>query len=290
MKKALVTLAVGESYEEMESIGGPFRRAYAERHGWDYLVLSEPPDDLEQLGRRRAFFNQKLRLPQMLLNYELAVYVDCDTVFNAGAECLSSYTSLLPAGGFCACQTLPHWKRDKLFPHWGADYYTGMLASLPDSAAKHELELLVKEKERYINGGLLLFRPAEVAETWDKLAELDLSLTGEQKLNLFETQQGRVGLLPAEWHVVWYYHKVEYYPFLLKQGTSMLARAWNKALELALLSSLEQTLATLCIKNNKMVHFAFDSKPMVKLKNLSPENLEKSAAQAIKQLRFYFYI
>jgi len=86
-KTAIVTLAIGANYaERFEQLCRRNWTAYAERHGFDVVVLKEPLDFGER-ARRRSPAWQKcliLGLPE-LKNYERVVWVDSDILINPRA-------------------------------------------------------------------------------------------------------------------------------------------------------------------------------------------------------------
>lgn len=210
LKKVLVTFAVGEMYSNVEAVSGRFRRAYAEKNGWDYKVITDVPPGIKELGIERACFLNKLRLPSLLKDYDLAVFMDCDSVVNPLSPCLSEYEPVIPFGGFAGAQTVSPKSRKLVFTYW-ENYYERI-------RQRTGLNEKVVDPDLDINAGLLLFRPAQVAERWLELAQRDLPYTGEERLNLFELQRGRCYLLPSSWHILWHHHKEEYYPFILKRA------------------------------------------------------------------------
>lgn len=86
-RRALVTLAVGEEFERRwRRLCEANWRAYAERHGYELVCLTEPLDDCER-ARARSPSWQKLLVPSQPWagEFERIVWVDSDLVFGEGA-------------------------------------------------------------------------------------------------------------------------------------------------------------------------------------------------------------
>jgi hypothetical protein len=86
-KTAIVTLAIGQNYSErFELLCRKNWSAYAERHGFDIVVIKEPLD-LSDRARRRSPAWQKCLVLGLkdLATYERVVWVDSDIVINPNA-------------------------------------------------------------------------------------------------------------------------------------------------------------------------------------------------------------
>jgi hypothetical protein len=84
---ALVTLALGERYERLwRRACEPRWRAYADRHGYDVVCLTEPLDTSPRARGRSAAWQKCLVLEQpFAADYDRVVWVDADVVINPAA-------------------------------------------------------------------------------------------------------------------------------------------------------------------------------------------------------------
>ncbi len=84
MKKALVTLAVGASYEAMfEKYCRPVWAKYADRHQFDIIVITNPLDTSARSQSRSPAWQKCLILSDATVkNYDQVVWVDSDILIN----------------------------------------------------------------------------------------------------------------------------------------------------------------------------------------------------------------
>lgn len=250
MRKCFVTVALGERHLHLEKLHGASRRAYAERHGYDYILIDRVPESIaaraSEVPPRLQGLLSKLGAPSVLKEYDFAVYMDNDTVVNALAPCLSLYASHIPAGGFAAAQDISAQERRVLFPNWSHDYYTHV---------EHKgLTGVFSNRDLYINSGLLVYKPKEVMERWKELAVLPFQCGDENRLNAYEVQQGRCYMLPPNWNTVWYFEKfrIGYLTPERSRFISLRNKVRNK------LSIGERQLAIRTLHSVHMLHFAFE--------------------------------
>ena len=86
-RKAIVTLAIGAAYDErFERFCRPNWAAYAERHGFDLIVIKDPLDVSERAQTRSPAWQKCLILgaPGMA-DYERIVWIDSDIILNPAA-------------------------------------------------------------------------------------------------------------------------------------------------------------------------------------------------------------
>lgn len=274
-----MTLAVGAECTTLEKYTGKFRRYYAEKHGWDYITVCDPP-----AGGWRGIFMEKLKMSTRMCQYDLVAFMDCDSLVNPAAPCLSQFNALLPQGSFAAGQPLPHYKRKNLYPDLPDDYYV-----------EQELERgwkgSIRDRTLFINSGLLLYRPREVAKRWSELAEMDSLLWEEARLNVYEVQNDLCMLLPPEWHILWEYHRTEHYPFLCRTASSVLHRVRNKLVDILFAGQLERDLMLITLRNNCFVHFAFNRgyyRIVQQLCSFGPSQIDDRTMAALHRCKFYF--
>jgi len=205
MKKAVVTIVVGEKYRKMYNHVAPLNRIWMDRWGWDSIVIESIPDDFKALysGNDKPsgwiFYMYKLFIPSLYRDYDLIAFVDCDCVINPNAPCLSEYIDKIPRGGFAGVQDASFEER-KLYPDWKRFYYDDLRDRGYNESPRYP--------ERHINAGLLLYRPSDVWERWIELLNIDTDLNEENRLNVYEVQEERCLFLPKEWNTVWLYERV----------------------------------------------------------------------------------
>ena len=93
MKVLLVTIAIGYKYlEEYEKLFKESQRIYAEKHGYDFRVITDYLDPIRQ-SRDTISFNKILVCCQeWSANYDFIIFVDADILINRNAPAI--HTSL----------------------------------------------------------------------------------------------------------------------------------------------------------------------------------------------------
>ena len=255
MKKAVVSIVVGEKYRRIYNHMAPLNRMWMDRWGWDSMIIESIPDDFRTLyskdGRQSGWiYNMyKLLIPSLFLKYDLVACVDSDCVINPSAACLSEYIDNIPNGGFAGVQDTTFEER-KLFPSWNRYYYDGLRDAGYNGSPRYP--------KQHINGGLLLYRPSHVWERWIELLNMDLNLNEENRLNVYEVQGDRCLFLPRNWNTIWLYERVR--------------RGWSKGtynnrlsrkLNRCIMRFTERKKVNMVYKNVSMLHFAFEQQKML---------------------------
>lgn len=226
MRKAIVAMGIGGPYERQLAATRPFREAYARRHGWDLVDITKmDPRAMALDGYSTALrcHLQKLLIPDTLRHaYDLILFLEADIIVNPRAPCISEYEPFLPAGTFAAVGcTLPQ-ERKAVFG-WRHGHYGPIIAALGQRGITPPA---ISRSDRYMNGGVELYRPAEVADRWRGLFENNCQTSDENLLNLFEVQEGRVLWLPSEWNQVWLYSKTRH--GVTVRGSSVFSKVLNR--------------------------------------------------------------
>lgn len=267
--KALVTLAIGDFYlDTLERYCLPTWRPYAEKHGYDLIVLTEPIDPPKE-GSRKSLHWQKLLitlLPDIKV-YDRVVWLDSDILINAAAApCIVSQTE---EGRIGAVEvTRPHLVPDHPFTLHGRfqalNYH--LIRQLAPSAppavigdgdiGTYYRMAGLDPVARLINTGVLVFSPADHG---DFLAQTYLKYQGdaadyEQTFLSHALQaEDRVAYLDPRFNANWASIAAEHYPFLFDVPTLESSPA--------LLKSCVNT----AFRNNWFLHFAGGRKnPLVK--------------------------
>jgi hypothetical protein len=285
MKKVLVSLAIGEQYAELDRTTAPFREAWAARHGWDCETIRELPswflERHSSEGAKSASTLYKLLIPGAFAAYDLVAFCDLDAFMNPDAPCLTTYEDQIPEGGFAAANDLPFEKRAVCFPEWEVDYYVELEKRI---GAKLDLP----SREQSMNSGLMVYRPSEVADRWQKLADMDTPLNEENRLNVFEVQQGKCFFLPLEWNVVWQYYVREHFPYLqrparhnrwIHRANTLIARTIGAPIE------RRHLMATLA--KSHVLHLAFQRAKAGLLRGVDPGRIALARDNRLPRLRLY---
>src|SRR4051812_8614118 len=102
MRKAVVTLCVGERYSKIGKLTHPTFKAYADRIGAEFLVISE------RQFKTPVICYEKLQLREMLRQYDRIIYLDTDIIVRD--TCVDLF-SIVPYGWFGACSEGAHTNR-----------------------------------------------------------------------------------------------------------------------------------------------------------------------------------
>lgn len=253
MKKALVTIAIGEKFERIEDSYSQSRKAYAEKHGYEYIVYRDMPQKWLDIKRNYPQSRQanmfKLYLPTLQQEYDFVAFIDSDTYVNPWAPCLTEIEPLIPQFGFAACMSMTYEERHRYFPNWPVDYYKGL-------EERDNIKLPpIRDRKIDINGGLMLYRPREIAERWLELASQDTTLTQENLLCVTDVQDGLCHIMEDVWNRIWYYQK--YRTRFLRPVKSEFGRYRNALINRAA-HPFEKLLLQKEIKRCYMMHFAYE--------------------------------
>ena len=259
MKKALVTIAIGEKYEALEKAYAKTRVEYAKRHGYEYIVYTEMPADWVEVKKdfpkKRQANMFKLYLPTLQHDFDFVAFIDVDTAVSPTAPCLTEHEPQIPKGGFAACETYDWDERHHYWPDWAEDYYKGL-------EEKYGVKFTdeIKNPQVNINGGLMLYRPQEISERWRELSEMDTPLTQENLLNVYDVQNGLVHIMPREWNLLWMYEKFRL--GYLKPAKNDLIKARNKLLNLYG-RPFEKPMIEDALKRCHMLHLAYEHEKLL---------------------------
>ena len=238
MRKALACMGIGGPYEAQLVASRPFRKAYADRHGWDLVDITEIDPRANALTEYKMALRchlQKLLIPATLADkYDLVLFVEADTVLHPDAPCISSYAPYLPPAGFGAVCDHIHQEREGVFG-WVGDHYDYIASSRHDGAKDFPP---VTNRAVAMNGGVELYRPGEVAQRWLELFRNNAGHSDENLLNLYEVQQNRVFWLPSEWNRIWLYEKVRIR--INASGSNLYAKVRNRLYNRYLFKALPQ--------------------------------------------------
>lgn len=82
MKKAIVTLCIGEFYEKIGEITHPMFKAYAEKIGADFIVLKEDFINKNTKHNPPIFCYEKFQIGELLDKYDRVCFLDTDMIMS----------------------------------------------------------------------------------------------------------------------------------------------------------------------------------------------------------------
>jgi hypothetical protein len=167
MKTAIVTLAIGDEFlSRWRALCEPGWRAYAERHGYDLIVVTQPLDTSARAAARSPSWQKCLILNDAIAGgRDRIVWVDADVMINPAAPAI---TEGVPAEKIGAIDehVFPTAERRlqiirNLVEHWRplnpqrAENWRSFL----DPAAWHELAGLPRRGRHMLQAGVMVLSP-----------------------------------------------------------------------------------------------------------------------------------
>ena len=155
MKKALCVMCVGGGkYLEQYHLVKPQMQAYADKCGAELVLI----DRLIDSGKKRDIFSQKLLIPDYLRDYDIVVFLDLDILITR--QCPSLFEEIPEDCGLMAClnpRGTEKFKKifagnERVLKETTMDYFTARGFEANDRLVGN------------INGGVLVFRPALIAD------------------------------------------------------------------------------------------------------------------------------
>jgi lipopolysaccharide biosynthesis glycosyltransferase len=113
--RALVTLAIGDEAGEWLALSGPRFKCYAEKCGYDYIVLNERRirHRLQWFKARVNMHLEKFQIGPLLDTYERILYLDADILLSPGCPDLSADMPPEALGVVADPSGSEAWKRDE---------------------------------------------------------------------------------------------------------------------------------------------------------------------------------
>lgn len=217
---AIVTLAVGEPYHlSWREFCEADWRAYASKHGFDVIVLTDPIDSSPR-GKARSISWQKcLALSQpWAANYRQIVLLDCDILINfLDAPSIVEQVSPDLVGGVISGSQIPAdlrtLLRGKTWP-----YERGVRQWQEDQNAIYAMHELGPRPEGIVQGGVLVASPSKHAELFRSIYEsTPLTETrGYEQIPLSHAllEAGAFQQIDTRFNSVFWETVVVHYPFL----------------------------------------------------------------------------
>jgi hypothetical protein len=253
-------MGIGGPYEDQLMATLPFRQHYAHKNGWDLVnITSLDPRAacLEHIPFSQRTHLSKLLIPDLLRDrYDIVLFVEADTIIHPDAPCISTYVPLIPKGGFAGSESWLPQERRSVFG-WQHSHYDPIKPLFGTSPPD------IPDETRAHNGGVLLYKPREVADRWVELFDTYQlrGVTDEHLLSIFEVQQGRYLQLPREWNSVWYYTKARSLKWTLRNITVTrgMIKFYNRILW-RVFPPLEKSLFLRHFDSAHVHHFAFEGR------------------------------
>lgn len=251
MKRALVTLAVGDVYlTAFHKYCLDSWYSYGQRHGYDIIVITELPDNSERaLNRSPAWQKCLVGESQLVQQYEQVVWLDADIVIN-------SFKSP------CVCQGIATDKVAAVDDNSVPSYALHSLVKrrmeqvygITDSGMPYRTRGISTEHNRVVQTGVLVFSPRHhqwlFRKVYDQYEDLgDPSKNYEMFFLSHELlQNNMVQWLDYRFNFTVWYDILLYYPFLFDKVAETIA--------LNNLDKLKEICMSNCVAMNYFAHFA----------------------------------
>lgn len=271
--KAIVTLAIGSRYlQRWKSLCEANWQKYAQKHGYDLIVIDKPIDDTERALLRSPAWQKCLILSQdFARNYERVVWVDSDILINSSnAPCIATGIPLEKVGAVDQWSSptpeLHTKSSERMFQAWEGQ----TILSEPPTAREYYAKWgLPPEFDQVVQTGVMVFSPEHHRSILEKVyfeyEEKGISsLNYEMRPLSYELiKAGLVYWIDERFNSCWLTHKALYYPFLFAQNQterSLFARLKRKVELVRKFSSGYYKIARLCATtsflNSYFFHFA----------------------------------
>jgi len=218
--KAIVTLLIGErTAHEWKRWFARTWVPYAERHGYEIVVLTDPIDRSPRARTREPHWQKLLTLEHPRVRaFERVVWLDHDILINPNtAPCIVSHHGCDRIGMVSEKtkrETVPAY-RDNLARRWGE--IAGVSDAIPDRYRRAGLPGDVDDTS---NAGVIVLRPDAHApvlrEVYETYEENDHTSKEEVPLCYHLFKHGLVEPLDPRFNRLWAYEMAEHYPHLLR--------------------------------------------------------------------------
>lgn len=220
---ALVTLAIGSRYEQRwRRVAAPLWSAYAERHGYDVICLTEPLDDSERARKRSPAWQKCLVLEQPLAAaYDRIVWVDADVAIRPDAPAIAAGVPAELVGAVdeysSPTRELHKSHLAKLYAHWDATGVPYVDNRTP--ADYYAAWGLPPRDDGVVQTGVMVLSPAHhgaiLRRTYDAYEDRGRILNYEMRPLSWELlAAGAVHWIDPAFNAIWGAVKAIEYPFL----------------------------------------------------------------------------
>ncbi len=220
--KALVTVVIGDDFTAMwEQVMSMTWRLYAEKHGYDIIVIDDFIDDSDRAKNRHINWQKCLILEdERVCGYEDVVWLDADIMINYHtAPCIvetNSSDKIGLVGNKESFYDSPVIMDNLMLRHLSLTKTTRTCRSMQELYVRAGLDDSV---ENAANTGVIVLKPKMHTEVmryvYDSFEENDFSMKEELPLSNHLYKNKLVNNLDKRFNWPWVYHIVESYPFLL---------------------------------------------------------------------------
>lgn len=274
MKKALVTITVGETYiSNFRKHCHDLWNSYAHHHNLDILVISDLLDNSTRASMRSPAWQKCLILSQTAVQkYDQVAWIDSDILINPASPSVFEGVPQDKIGAVDVCETPNREDRlmllSRLYDYWtktGKEYVSNLTAT-----EYHTKFGLQGSFNSIVQTGVLVMSPKHHRELLEHVY-YSYEEKGEPYWN-YEMRPLSYEILVnnlehwinPKFNMMWPMLKQFYYPFLETKGR-LYDRIVNKLISLKLLSyhfSLHSKCATTAYLNNYFLHFGGTSNEM----------------------------
>lgn len=154
MKKVICLIVIGEKYERIYNKNKSTFLHYSKKTGADLKIINTPPDPTG----KRPLLSQKMLIPSLVKEYEIALYLDLDILINKNAP--NIFDELNTDSGFAA--VVDPRGTEEFVETWTIKNET--IRSYFESRNFEFKDSIIGS----INGGIFLFRPNMVSALFEK--------------------------------------------------------------------------------------------------------------------------
>jgi len=226
MKKAVITIALGDFYTKMAEFTHPIIKAYADKIGADFIVIDKNDEF-------KIPHYTKLNLNKYLRDYDRVLYIDTDILIREDApdifaEVPEDEIGIFEEGQFMERQQsmLQFLIENKVDPKiWNKKYYNTGVMVLSKQHANIFIKPLTEEvnhfaEQSYINLLFCIFKPKihNLHYKWNRMYALD-RITGEDRydsyfmhyagISVIMPEDKQLSLMRDDWEI-WQKAKPEY--------------------------------------------------------------------------------
>lgn len=245
---ALVTIVIGDEYTSMfKRLCEPSWLAYAERHGYDLVVIDDVIDPSPR-ARARSLNWQKCLIsehPEVKDRYETVVWLDADIVINvAKAPCVVS--ACVDAPDKIGCVSLSRElenpaNRANIMGRTVEFFWPDGIEPTSDLLDFYRRYGYKDYKGEAINGGLFVFRPELHASlfrcVYDECEHNAHSSSEEVPLSHAICQANAQHLLDYRFNTIWDWELVRNYPYLYLPNQGDTTLPWMFAVNTVMMNS-----------------------------------------------------
>jgi hypothetical protein len=269
MRKALVTLAIGDKYIAMfDQWCRTSWQQYAQRHGYDLIVITEPLDQSERSQARSPSWQKCLILSHPdVKNYDRAVWIDSDILINPNSPDICQDVPIEKVGAIDEYATPSREEHrsylERLYQYWD-EHHIEYTDNLTASSFHHQYGL-TGEFQSVVQGGVLAMSPQYHRELMEHIYHAYEDKGGahwnyEMRPLSYEIQKHRLEhWVSPKFNMPWPFVRQFLYPFLNTQPSRKDKILGKLGIDHP--TELLQKCVTTAFLNNYFLHFAGGTTP-----------------------------